>query len=241
MKKNKMIKNIFFVCMSIFFLCASYFLFTLTSTIQTIEKDILVTTAFTRQEIQTLRIETKEEISSLRNDTFSFLSSTTNILNKRVSSLEKNTFSRIDSIENNLFNRTDVLLASVNELVQESKLLSEDYRKLPQYAAKIEPYIDCENNDFCWQNLTTDVLISSRNLAVDANKSFITVNKHVPELTSEYLKVAKNLSTGIPRITDNTAQITENINRLTRPRWYDRALGYAANGTVLWWQIMRMF
>jgi hypothetical protein len=35
-------------------------------------------------------------------------------------------------------------------------------------------------------------------------------------------------------IGSNVAGITDNLNRLTKPRWYDRLLGYGLNGIVIY-------
>lgn len=38
-------------------------------------------------------------------------------------------------------------------------------------------------------------------------------------------------------ITDNFNGLTSNLNRLTKPHWYDRALGYGLNGMILYRQL----
>jgi len=227
--KSQEFKNI---AIGLFFLVLSFSVTFLTVSINNVvvetKEEIFKTTEFAR-------VETEKT----RKDIFVYLDNTTDKLDRRVSSIENNTFKRIDSIEKNTFNSVERIETNVDKISEEVILLSKDFRRIPNTIEKFDPYIDCENNDFCWQNLTTDSLISFRNVSVDANKTFLTINENVPKLTEDFTKISESMSTGVPKIVENSGQITENINRLTKPKWYDRLLSLGVNGSLIWFNVNR--
>jgi len=219
-------------CKGILFLsiagCLLYGTFVATRIMTTIEADVLRTTEFTRN-----------EVGQLRADTFAFLDNTTAQLDRRIGSIEKNTFARLDSVEANTFASLERMETNINRITDETILLSQDYRKVAQTVDRLEPFLNCDENDFCWQNLTTDSLISFRNVSVDANKTFLMINEHVPVLTEDFTRISNSLSDGVPKIVENSGEITKNINALTKPRWYDRLIGWGVNGSLIWFNINR--
>lgn len=220
------------LCKGILFLaiagCVIFLTLSIQKTVVRVEEDILKTTEFSRNEVAQLRV-----------DTFGFLDTTTKRLDNRLHSFEKKTFQRIDSIENNTFTTLARVEGNLSSITDETIRLSQDYRKVANTVDRLEPFLNCEENDFCWQNLTTDSLISFRNVSIDANKTFLTVNENVPRLTADFSKISTSLATGVPKIVENSGEITKNINALTKPRWYDRLIGWGVNGSLIWFNINR--
>lgn len=167
--------------------------------------------------------------NSIEKETFSFLNNTTKIVDKRLSSIEKNTFKKVDNLTNEV--------SSLNRAVQESLV---EFNKTNIEGRKtlmtINEYMDCENNSFCWPNLIQDTMISVRNSAQDTNKVMLTINESVPKITQNtenitenFAKITKEIELATPEFTRNINSISANINRITKPKWYDRLFGYTVN------------
>jgi hypothetical protein len=224
-----LIKNLSIIA----FFCASiFFLFKISNTIDSLEKEVIQTNTIIRSEIPLIR----EEVFKTTNTALLKI-------DKRIISVEKNLFSRIDVIESKTFNSIDKLHANLDKIAEESILLSKDYRSIPvNIGSLITPLnvrMDCRYNDSCWPNLFTDVLIDTRNTARTASSSFILFNREVPKITSDFNKVSTYISVGVPLILDNTTKITNNIDRITKPKWYDRLIGLGVNGSLIWFNVNR--
>jgi hypothetical protein len=76
-------------------------------------------------------------------------------------------------------------------------------------------------------------------MARSGSNSFLTFNKEVPKITNEINKVSTSFANGVPVILDNVTKITNNIDRLTKPKWYDRILGIGANATLVYYNVTR--
>jgi hypothetical protein len=222
-----LIKNLSIIA----FFCASiFFLFKISNTIDALEREVKQTNSIIRSEIPLIRGEV-------------FKTTNTALLkiDNRLISIEKNLFSRIDVIESKTFNSIDKLHANLDKITEESILLSKDYRTIPVNISGImtplNARLDCKYNDSCWPNLFTDVLIDTRNTARTASSSFILFNREVPKITSDVNKVSTSFAVGLPVVIDNTSKITNNINRITKPRWYDRLIGAGVNGSMIWFNI----
>jgi len=228
-KISVILKNLSIVA----FFCASIFLLVkISATVNTVENEFLQTNNMIRTEIPILR----EELMQTANNTITKI-------DKRIYSVEKALFSRIDVIENKTFKSIDRLQSNIDNLTEESIALSKDYRTIPvslnTFMTPINSKMSCKFNDSCWPNLFTDVLIDTRNTARTASSSFILFNREIPKITSDINKLSTSFSVGLPTIIDNTSKVTDNINRLTKPKWYDRLIGAGVNGSMIWFNINR--
>jgi hypothetical protein len=228
-KISNIIKNL---SIAAFFIGSCVFLIDLTNTIQSIQKDISKTNS--------LLIS---EIPLIRQDLFRTTNAAITKIDNRIISIEKNLFSRIDVIESKTFTSVDKLNDNLDRITEESLALSKDYRSIPlEIKNTIKPInerMNCTYNDSCWPNLLSDVLIDTRNAARVASGSFMTINKEVPKITGEFARVSTSFADGFPVILDNTTRITNNIDRLTKPKWYDRILGIGANATLVYYNVSR--
>lgn len=215
-----------------FYISLVYCLFSIVGSIKNIESDILIST-----------LTIRKEIPIIRDSLFSTVDKSVSRIDNRVASVEKNLFKRIDSIEGKTFSELEKVNIEVHQTVSSIDKLTQEYSKVPQELFKIsknlEPNINCQINDYCWPNLFSDLLIDSRNMVRDGSKTFNLVNKEVPKLVSDFNKVSTSLADGIPKVTDNTTKITDNIQRLTKPKWYDRALGVGANASLIYFNVLR--
>ena len=217
---------------SIFFLALSYSVLEITLSIKNMESDVLISTSMIRK-----------EIPILRNSVFAVVDDSVKRIDRRVASVEKNLFARVDSIEKKTFIEIEKTNKDIHQVALSIDNLSQEYNKVPNELFKItkniEPNVNCNINDYCWPNLFSDLLIDSRNMVRDGSKTFSLVNREVPKFTSDINKVSTSLAVEIPKVTENTTKITDNINRLTKPKWYDRLLGIGANATLIYYNIGR--
>jgi uncharacterized protein YoxC len=198
------------------------------------------------RQLTSLRKDATIQISALRTDTVKLVNTHADSLKEFTTLLFDKTNQRIGSIQNDLLVRTDTLTRlvdlSANNLNdqlttfntnlnnQETVLntniaqVTSTYAALPAtIGSRINQQTDCNTNGLCWQNLTTDVLTNFRYTGRDISDVSKTFNAGFPGL----MKDSND-------ITANVAAITGNFKRLTTPHWYDRVLGYALNGAILY-------
>lgn len=215
-----------------FFCVCSLFLVKLSDTVASIEDEVTQTNSMIRTEIPLLR----EEVFNTTNNALVKI-------DNRFLSVERAVFSRIDTIEKKAFTSIDRLHSNLDNITEESISLSRDYRTIPAnlnaFMKPINSKMSCTDNDSCWPNLFTDVMIDTRNTARTASSSFILFNREIPKITSDFNKISTSLSVGMPMIIDNTTKVTDNINRLTTPKWYDRLIGATVNGSLVWYNVSR--
>ncbi len=216
----------------LFFLTLSYSIFEISKSVKNIEYDLLVSSSTIRKEIPILR----ESI-------FGVVDDSVKRIDRRISSVEKNLFSRVDTIESKTFKELEKTNNDIHHITLSIDSVTKEYNKVPgelfKLSKNLEPNINCEINDYCWPNLVSDLLIDSRNMVRDGSKTFALVNNEVPKFTSDINKVSTSLAIEIPKVSENTTKITDNINRLTKPKWYDRLLGVGANATLIYYNIGR--
>jgi len=214
------------------------FFITLTTCILDLTKTFIVTMNSIDNTVKENSQKLTNEITNLRSDTFGYLDNTTNKLDSRINSIENKLFKQMNSIEKNTF-------SSIKNIESELILLSKDYRTIPQGTqrvfSKFENQTDCNINDYCWQNLTTDLLIDTRNTVRQTSKTF---NTEFPKVTKDVSEITRTFNIKFPiivdnttKITDNAQNITQNINRLTKPRWYDKLIGWGVNSSIVYFNL----
>ena len=232
-KQRKYFSIIKDISITIFFIVMSICVFDITKTINNTLNNLENT-------VKVNSTQLTNEVQSLRQDTFSYLNNTTNKLDKRINSIENNLFKRVDSIEKNT-------LTSVKNIENEIVLLSRDYRTIPQGTqqlfSRFENQTNCNINDYCWQNLTSDLLIDTRNTVRETSKTFQT---EIPKITKDVGQMTNTFNIKFPVIVDNTTKITdnaqkftENMDKLTKPRWYDRMIGWGVNSSIIYFNLRR--
>lgn len=148
----------------------------------------------------------------------------------RLGSLETNTLSLASDIRSDLFTQVDKIEKTLDKqlTVTNSNVgeVTKAWAVVPaQVGARINTQTDCEKNKLCFQNLLADTLIDVRYTSRDVSQASQTFSGAIPVWT-------KNTTD----ITTSFANTSKNIDRLTTPKWYDRALGYALNGAILYRQ-----
>lgn len=190
------------------------------------------------------------ESNDLRRDVFDYLKGTNVMIDGRLASIQRMAEVRLTSVEGRAddhlstiearsFKTLDNFDRNLTRFTDESIQLSGEYKKVPQYLKLFDKQLDCKTNDFCWQNLATDTLISTRNVSIDANKTFLMLNDNVPIWTDNFTKVSSSLATGFPVIVDNTGKITQNLNKLSKPSLMNRVMSWGVAGSMIYLNIRR--
>ena len=215
------------ISIAIFFLVSSFCIYNLNNFLQhkitSLEKEVIAT-----------RNISLNEIKLLRKDTFNYLIDTTNKIDNHVSFIETNTFSEINSLRKETFNSIDVIesdiMSRIDNMQSTVDIIANDYSTIPKNInnlyQRFDLQTDCDVNDLCWQNMTSDLLIDTRNVMRDGSVTFRTVNSSVPQITQDVSLMTNTISNSTPIITKNISEITENVNEMTRPKWYQKVLSY---------------
>ena len=192
-----------------------------------------------RLEIEKTRLELTSNISKL--DTT--VNTTVSTLDNRIGSIEKRLFSEVkqtrlglfDEVKTtreNLVSKIDLVRSDIIPIRDSTVTLLDTYNQLPkQVASRFDTVTDCENNALCIQGLSTDTLIAIRNSAREVSTTMKTVDSKVPYV-AENIVVATGIFSN--QIAPNFANITANIDRITKPKWYDRIFNYGASGALIY-------
>lgn len=183
------------------------------------------------------------QIVNLRTDTFGFLHTVNRNLNTRLTSLESNTFARIDSIESRTFDQVTHMTKNVDQMNNNVAGLIDAYRKpaesLNQLIQANDIYFNCSRNSMCWSNQTASTLRQIERSTTAVANSMQRIDKSTPVIVTSLEQFSNSFAQNAPQILNNTNDITKNVSRLTKPRWYDRLIGWGVNGSLVYYNINR--
>jgi hypothetical protein len=225
---------------SIMFLCLG---FTLISVPIVIDYQLTALRNDAKIQLNAIRTDTTALVNKRADSLQSFATDLFDKTNVRVSSIEKNAFklagTEVGNLNATLASQLGVLNTNVNTQLgtfntnmnsQETTLnssisdLTDAYKVIPQEVSlRFNKQTDCEHNGLCWQNLATDVMTNFRFTGRDLSEASKTFNNGFPVLM-----------TGFNQSVTNFAGITDNFKKLTQPHWYDRVLGIAVNGSLIY-------
>jgi hypothetical protein len=162
------------------------------------------------------------------------------LTDKRIGSLTSTTDGRLGKIQTDLVKTVnETLNAQLTTTNQSITKLADAYAGVPdavgaKYNTQFASYFDCSKNLLCLQGQASDTMFAVRQSSRDTSTMMMGFNETMPKIEDHILTISNTFSTDLPKITTNIAGITDNINKLTKPKWYDRLLGYALNGVVIY-------
>lgn len=209
-----------------------------------IENEALLTRTLIEERVESLEKTTNQQLMDWRQTTETQIKDLKLTADNRLRSIEQTADKRLSSVETQTMKRMDVLIASTDrnmtDVASGVNVLTQKYSEIPdRLESSIKPYTDCEENDFCWQNLATDSLVAVRQSSKDTSLAMQQVTTTLPLVAGDIHTSTAAFATQFPVIAQNVTNVTANIDRLTKPKWYDRLIGYAANGTLIWFNINR--
>ena len=201
--------------------------------------EVVDLTRFSKTIIADTQRQSLQQITDLRKDTFALLGDTTNKLNARIGSVQRDILTRVDINASRIDNHLTVAISDVNTHLNKLDTIVDVYTKLPdkihnQLTTKFGTQTDCVNNELCWQNMTTDLLIDSRNVVRDGSKTFRLIDSNIPTLMVNVNTVSATVAGTFPPIALSIQQTADHIQKITKPHWYDKILTYGISGGLLY-------
>jgi len=178
----------------------------LTGEIATTRRNLL---ASADRQIGTLLRDTLREVDTLRTDVVGEVDQIRATADRRVG----------DALA-----RTDTAIATVQGLREDVKPLLAHAGSVAKQVDDSAPlFLDCEFNPDCFFNRY-----------VGASKGIERAAMNFGQMSLDFQNALPTAIKTWEQIGGNVAGITDNVNRLTKPRWYDRLLGYGLNGVVIY-------
>jgi ABC-type transporter Mla subunit MlaD len=150
---------------------------------------------------------------------------------RQMAALRKDAMSEVAQIRSTADRSVGDTLARVDTALDKFEELRGDLKPALVHAASIAKqvddaaplFLDCEYNPDCVFNRY-----------VGASKGIERAAMNFGQMSSDVRAALPTAITTWQGIGTNMNGITANINRLTKPRWYDRLLGYGLNGVVIY-------
>lgn len=187
---------------------------TVRATVAAIPGEIAATRAALVAEVAAARGDLRGEISGARRDVLARAE-------RQAAALRTDTLAEVGEIRRTADRRLGDTLSRVDTALGKIDEIRGDLR--PTLANTAALTADAKDS---WDDLYWDVKASVESATVAANR---------------FAQMSGDVSSSLPRtlqtwdgIGGNVQSITANIQRLTRPHWYDRLLGYALNGVILY-------
>ena len=223
------------------FLCL--FLKQLTATtaeVQTTTKSVATT-------IQTLPGTVDTRLASIQSDVLKKIDTVQDKLTTEVNAVADKSDKRLEAVQSGVVTTLNEQLTETNknlnaQLTETNKSINTlvtAYADIPsqvtaRYNQDFGTFFDCKTNQLCLQGQASDTLFALRTTSRDASTTFTGIQNTLPKLEDNVLTMTTSVATATPLITKNFADITTNINKFTKPKWYDRLIGYGLQGAIIY-------
>jgi hypothetical protein len=184
-----------------------------TQTVAALPAEFAATRSALVQEIRAARsdllIRSERQIAALRKDTLSQVSEIRETADRRIG----------DTLA-----RADTALDAVRSLRQDLKPALEHSGAIAAQVDEALPlFLDCDHNPDCVFNRYVGASKGIERAALNFGEASQEVRGTLPHMLLTWNQIGTDVS--------GTAG---NVNRLTKPHWYDRLIGYALNGIVIY-------
>ncbi len=186
--------------------------------------ELQVTRAAVMAEVRAARGDLAGQVEAARKD---LLGRT----ERQVAALRKDAMGEVAQIRTTADRRMGDTLARVDVALEKVEELRGDLRPTFAQVASITKqvddaaplFLDCEYNPDCVFNRYVGASKGIERAAMNFGQMSMDVRAALPTAITTWQGIGTNIN-----------GITANINRLTKPRWYDRLLGYGLNGVVIY-------
>jgi methyl-accepting chemotaxis protein len=182
--------------------------------------------------IDTVQDKLNTQVTSLATLSTDRIGNLSTTADNRIGNLEKDVFDAVKDLSGKVDKQLTTTNASITKLTDVYAGIPDVVGK--RYEKDFASYFDCAKNRLCLQGQASDTMFAVRTTSRDTSAAMSTFATTLPVLSSNVTSISNTFATDIPKITDNFNGIAFNINRLTKPHWYDRVLGYALNGAILY-------
>jgi hypothetical protein len=223
---------------SLFFIGLTAFLFLVYDEIHRfnvhLQEEITLTRTGVTKEITITRAELLSRVDVIQTD----LRSATNKIDYRLASIENRAFSELATTRTDAFQRIDALHRDILPVRDSILTLSKTYNDVPaKLDERFGPYTDCKKNALCLQGQLSDTMFAVRTASRDIGSNSGVIASNFTNLTSNVSLASDSIKTGIPKIVQNSEDVTANLKKMTTPKWYDRIFTYAVSGSLLYFNI----
>jgi len=150
---------------------------------------------------------------------------------RQVAALRLDVMGEAEGVREMTDRRLGETLATADRAIGVMDALRSDLRPTLGYSSSIASqvsealplFLDCEHNADCLFN------------------RYVGASRGIERAASNFGKAATDLSNALPgvintwqTIGENATGIAANVNQLTKPKWYDRLIGYGLNGVVIY-------
>lgn len=195
-----------------------------TGAVTALPKEIQATRSALIGEIAATRIDLMKQIAASRRDLLVRTEREAAALRQDVMTEAAAVRTTADRRLGDTLSRIDTALATVDSLHQDLKPALEHTAAIAAQVDDALPlYLDCDHNPDCVFN------------------RYVGVSKGIERASLNFGQMSQDVRGALPPMLHTWSQIgadvsgtAGNINRLTTPHWYDRLLGYALNGIVLY-------
>ncbi len=147
------------------------------------------------------------------------------MLNQRLASIERTADGRLATIQEDARSQIQAAVARADERIGEGLLEIRGLR------ADVKPVL-ASTDEFLLQSSGTVAVVRPQILGLFAAAKVTagetaTTMREFRRATPEFIGTAQQFG-------HDASSVAANLNRLTKPRWYDRLLGYSLNGVVIW-------
>lgn len=178
----------------------------LTAQIEGARQDIL---GRTERQVAALRTDTIGQVAALRVDVMGQVGHFRSAADRRVG----DTLARVDTA-----------LAELQQLRSDLKPTLDHVASVTEQVDDAAPlFLDCESNPDCVFNRYVGASKGIERAALNFGLMSTDVRSALPTAITTWQGIGSNVN-----------GITANVNQLTKPRWYDRLLGYGLNGVIIY-------
>lgn len=174
--------------------------------VEAARKDFVGQIAVARQDVLTL---SERQVAALRRDVMGQVAEIRDTADRRVG---------------DTLGRVDAALGKVEELRGDLKPVFDHAGSVAKQVDDSAPmFLDCEFNPDCLFNRY-----------VGASKGIERAAMNFGQMSTDFRNALPAAITTWQGIGSNVQGITANVNQLTKPKWYDRLIGYGLNGVVIY-------
>jgi ABC-type transporter Mla subunit MlaD len=182
-------------------------------------------------EMRATRAALVGEVEAARCDLNSQLGSLAARSERQIAALRKDTLAEVDQIRQTADRRTVDMLARADVALGTLEATRRDLEPTLANSAAISAqvndalplFLDCDHNADCMFNRYVGASKGIERAAMNFGQASADVRSVVPQMLATWNQIGVGV-----------AGTAANLDRLTKPHWYDRLLGYVLNGVVIY-------
>lgn len=199
--------------------------------VRAVPGEIRATRAAAIGEVQATRTALIGEVQATRRDLDAQVGSIAARSERQVAALRIETLAEVDRIRQtadrrlgDTLARADTALSTVEAARQDLKPTFENSAAITAQVNEALPlFLDCDHNADCVFNRYVGASRGIETAATDFGQASADVRNALPQMLATWSRIGVGV-----------AATASNLDRLTKPHWYDRLIGYGLNGVLVY-------